>query len=314
MAVIKIKLFVPEIANVLTLFDKIQVQRSESGTPYTDAKFITAPTTVKPDLLGTKEGPFTIQGQSLKVKVDGGAEQTITFVSANPAAINRIVDEINHGITGLTASDSYGKLKLQGNLSGTLGTLELTGGSALITLGFTTGQKDNGEDPNISLMTGIDAYEYDDGSGAASFWYRTRFFQSVSGVYSSWSDWMQGSTGGAITSSFLIVGKIKLANIDGTAWVGAQVTVVNVFNPLSADGYFIGGPRKSFETDGMGQGELTLIKGSTVDVIIEGTSVTRRIVVPSSGTEFDLMDPTLSQDDPFAIQVPDLPAASRRSL
>jgi len=314
MAVIKIKLFVPEIANVLTLFNKIQVQRSEAGTPYTDAKFITADTAAKPELQGTTEGPFTIQGQSLKLKVDGGAEQNITFVSANPAVISRIVDEINTDLTGVTASSVGGKLKLQGDLAGTFGILELTGGTALTTLGFTTGQKDNGEDAHISLQSGVDSYEYDDGSGAASYWYRTRFYHTTSGVYSSWSDWMQGSTGGAITASLLTVGKIKLANIDGTAMVNCRVTIVNVFNPLSAGGYFLAGASKSFLTDGMGQGEITLVKGSMVDVILEGTSVTRRIVVPSSGTEFDLMDATLVQDDPFNIQVPDLPAAARRSL
>jgi hypothetical protein len=35
--------------------------------------------------------------------------------------------------------------------------------------------------------------------------------------------------------------------------------------------------------------------------------------VPNTGTEFDLMDETLVLDDPFQIQVPDLPAAVRRS-
>jgi len=314
MAVIKIKLFVPEIANVLTLFNKIQVQRSEAGSPYSDAKFITADVATAPTLLGTTEGPFTIQGQTLKLKVDGGAEQSLTFVSANPAVISRLVDEINTGLTGVTASSDGGKLRLTGNMTGTLGILELTGGTALTTLGFTTGQKDNGEDLHIPLMPSVDSYEYDDGSGAASYWYRTRFYHQTSGVYSSWSDWMQGSTGGAITSTLLIVGKIRLASIDGTALVNCRVTVVNVFSPLSAGGYFLAGASKSFLTDGMGMGEITLVKGATVDVIIESTSVTRRILVPSSGTEFDLMDPAIAQDDPFAIQVPDLPAAARRSL
>lgn len=315
MAVIKIKIFVPEIANVLTLFDKIQVQRSEAGTPYSDAKSITANTVAAPTLVSTNEGPFSsLQGTNLKIVVDGGSEQEVTFTAANPISLANVIAEFNTDITGATASDNgEGKLQIDGNQTGTVGTIELTGGTALAILGFTTGDKDNGEDLHISLLTGVDSYEYDDQSGAASYWYRTRFYNQTSGNFSSWSDWTQGSTGSVISASLLIVGKIKLAEIDGTSLVGQDVTLVNVFNPLSADGYFLAGRSKTITTDGSGYAEITLIRGSVLDLILEGTSMIRRIQVPSTGTEFDLMDENLVQDDPFQIQVPDLPAAVRRS-
>lgn len=314
MADIKIKIYVPEIANVLSMYDKIQVQRSELGAPYTDAKFITAAALTAPQLVGTLEGPFPgLQGTTLKLKVDGGVEQTVTFTAANPVSIENVVQEANDALTGVTASSSGGKLQLLGGVTGTVGTLEITGGTGLAILGFTTGQKDNGEDTHVSLQSGVDGYEYDDRSGAASFWYRTRYYHSVSTGYSAWSDWIQGSTGSAIASAELIVGKIKMADIDGSALVGAKVTLVNVYSPLSSDGYFIAGRSKELELDGSGQAESTLIKGSTIDLIINGTSVIRRILVPSTGTEFDLMDEDLVQDDPFQIAVPDLPSAVRRS-
>lgn len=315
MAVIKIKIFVPEITNVLTLFDHIQVQRSELGSPFTDAKLITANVAAKPVLVSTNEGPYAgLQGADLKVKVDGGAEQSVTFTAANPISLANVIAEITTDITGLTASDDgTGKLQLEGNTPGTVGTLELTGGTALPILGFTTGDKDNGEDANINLLPSVDSYEYDDQSGEASYWYRTRFYNETSGNVSSWSDWTQGSTGSVITATFLIVGKIKLAEVDGTALVGQDVTIVNVFDPLSADGYFLAGRSKTITTDGSGQAETTLIKDAIVDVVLEGTSMIRRIKVPNTGTEFDLMDDTLVQDDPFQIQVPDLPSAVRRT-
>jgi len=314
MAVIKVKIFVPEIANVLTLFDQIQVQRSEAGTPYSDAKDITAPAATVAVLVSTNEGPFAgLQGTDIKLKVDQGAEQTLTFVSANPISLANAIGELA-AITDITASDDgSGKLKIESNELGTDSVLEITGGTALAILGFTVGQKDNGEDSNIPLVTAVSEYVYDDQSGAASFWYRTRFFNSTSQNVSSYSDWIQGSTGAAIDASFLIVGKVKLADVDGTALVGRDVTIVNVYSPLSQDGYFLAGRSKTITTDGVGQAETTLIHGQIVDVIIEGTSMIRRIQVPSTGTEFDLMDPTLQQDDPFNIQVPDLPAAVRRT-
>jgi len=315
MAVIKIKIFVPEISNVLSLFDVIQVHRSELGSPYTDAKTITDITAQPPVLVGTEEGPFaSLQGKTLKLKVDGGLEQTVTFTAADPISLTNVIAEFNSSITGAVASDDgSGKLQIDGLNAGTDGILEITGGTGLAILGFTTGQKDNGEDTHITLLAGVDAYEYDDQSGEASYWYRTRFLNTVSGNVSSWSDWTQGSTGAAISASLLTIGKIKLADIDGTAMVGAKVTLVNTFSPLIADAFFVAGRSKQIETDGSGQAEITLIKGSVIDVIIEGTSFIRRIQVPATGTEFDLMDAGLVLDDPFQIQVPDLPAAVRRS-
>jgi hypothetical protein len=315
MSVVKIKIFVPEIANVMSLFDQIRVHRSEAGTPYSDAKFITDLAATAPVLSGTQEGPYaSLQGKGMTLKVNGGAEQTVTFTSVNPISLANVIGEFNADITGATLSDDgTGKPKITGLTVGTAGVLELIGGSALAILGFTAGAKDNGEDENIQLLTGVDEYVYDDQSGEASYWYRTQYFNSVSGTFSSWSDWIKGDTGAAISSAKLIVGKIKMANIDGTALVGAKVSIVNVFNPLSVEGYFIAGSSREMETDGVGQAEATFIMGSTVDVVLVGTSVIRRILVPSTGTEFDIMDPILVQDDPFQIQVPDLPAAPRSS-
>ena len=140
MAVIKIKIFVPEIANVLSQFDSIQVQRSEAGSPYSDALAITDDSPVAPVLVGTAEGPFTVQGLDLKLKVNGGAEQSVTFTAADPTSIDNIIAEISGAITGLVADSDGGKLRLTGNTTGTAGTLEITGGTALAVLGFTIKQ------------------------------------------------------------------------------------------------------------------------------------------------------------------------------
>lgn len=315
MAVIKVKIFVSEIANVLSLFDVIEIQRSEAGSPYTDAKNITDDVATSAVLVGTEEGPFSgLQGTTLQIKVDQGSEQTHTFTTADPISLANVIGELNGSITGITAADDgTGKLQITSDEVGTDSVLEITGGSSLATLGFTTGDKDNGEDQHVALQVGVSDYEYDDQSGAASYWYRSRFLNTVSGNVSTWADWIQGSTGAALDSASLIIGKVKLADVDGTALVGAKVQVVNVYNPLIEDTYFIAGRSKTIETDGTGSAEVTLIKGSTIDVIIEGTSIIRRIVVPDTGTEFDLLDESLVTDDPFGIQTPDLPAAVRRT-
>jgi len=316
MAVIKIKIFVPELTNVMSLFDQIEVQKSEAGTPYTDAVTITTnPVPTSAVLIGTLEGPFSgLQGQELRLKVDQGPEQSVVFTAADPISLSNVIAGFNTGITGATASDDgTGKLKIVSDTTGTSSVLEMTGGTALATLGFTIGDKDNGEDLRVALLVGVTNYEYDDQSGLATNYYRTRFINSVSGQVSSWSDWIMGNTGAAINATLLIVGTIKLAGVDGTAVVGQSVTIVNPQTGFVADGFFMSGKRLTFETDSTGQGQTTLVKGSTVDVVINGTSVIRRILVPSVGTEFNLLDPTIQTDDEFGIQTPDLPAAVRRS-
>ena len=314
MAVIKVKIFVGELNNVLSLFDKIEVQRSVSGPPtFPDAIAITGPASTAAAFSGTVEGPFSgLQGQSLSLKVNEGTTQTVTFTAANPVSLSNVIVEFNGAIVGAVASDDAGKLKITSGATGTDSVLEITGGTAVTTLGLTIGQKANGLDPHVPLLSGVENYTYDDQSGLATNYYRTRYRNGFSNNVSSWSDWIQGSTGAAVDGSLLAVGTVKLADVDGTAIVGAKITVVNVFHPLIAGGFFIAGRSKTVETDGTGQAQITLVRGAEVDVILEGTSVIRRITVPTS-SPFDLLDPLLQTDDPFGIQVPVLPSAVRRS-
>lgn len=314
MAIVTIQIYVSDVENVLLNFDKIQVQRSKLGDPYTDAELITDAAATYPVMDGTVSSPFpALNGEDLVLKVNGGVEQTLVFASANPVSITNVISEINGGLTNLTASDNgSGQLRLTGTLAGTAGTIEIVSGAALADLGLSQDIA-HGKDPHIGIQSGVSTYSFSDLSGAASYWYRTRYYNLTNGTFGGWSDWLQGSTGTTLASGSLIIGKAKLANIDGVAISGAKITLVNVFSPLISDSYFISGRSKQIETDITGLAETTLVKGSILDLILEGTSIVRRIQVPSTGSEFDLLDSSLVLDDMFGIQVPDLPAAVRRS-
>ena len=216
MATITIQIYVGDIEDVMLNFDKMQVQRSKLGDPYSDAVFITAPAAEPPVMVGTVSSPFiSLNGEDLKLKVNGGVEQTVVFATANPVSIANAVGEINGIITNLEAADDgSGKLELTGTLSGTGGTIEVTGGGAIADFGLSQTIA-HGKSVNIGLETGITEYIFTDLSGEASYWYRTRFYHSVNGTFGGWSDWIQGSTGASIASGVLIVGKIRLAGIDG---------------------------------------------------------------------------------------------------
>jgi hypothetical protein len=315
MTTIKIRIYVPELKSTMQLFDRIEVQRSVAGTPYSDVASITKPAPVAATLVGTVVQPYVgLYGTQLKLKVNQGTEMTIPFTSPDPISIQTVVDLINKAIPGLVASDDgNGRLNLVTVQKGTKASIEVTNDTANTPLGFISGQSDSGEDEHIQLMCGVPTYSYEDSFGQATNYYRTRYINSLSGDFSDWSDWILGISGSGVQPTNLILGTIKLAGVDGAALVNAKVTVVNVYNPTIQDGYFIAGRSKTVATDGIGQAQVTLVRGSTIDVIVEGTTVIRRILVPSVGASFDLLDSTLQTDDAFGIQVPDLPSAPRSS-
>lgn len=317
MATIKIKIYVAELANVMSLYDAIEVQRSTTAPPTTTEVDLTELTAQPAALTGTEEGPFIVNGKTFTFKVNG-TSVTVTFTSPDPVAIPDVVNEIADALTlaGLDATpsdDGTGQLKLETDNDGTEYTLEIVSGTALTELGFTVGDKDNGEAEHVALQAGVEEYEFDDGSGLSSYYYRTRYLHTVNGIYSDWSDWVQGDTGAVIDASNLIVGTVLLAGLDGVALAERKITIVNVFDEVKADDYGIFGESITIETDGAGYAETTLVKGSLVDVIFVGTSIVRRIRVPDTGSTFDLLDDSLVVGGQLEIKQPDLPYAPRRS-
>lgn len=314
MAVIKLKIYVGNLANVMGLFDQIQVHRSEVGEagPYAE---ITGPADAAATVLGSVAAPFTLNSKTLKLKVDGGAEQTITFVTADPINADDAVDFLNGELAGAVAAEEVGAIRLISSTLGTGSFLEITGGTALADLGFTLGYKDNGEDERILLMAGQADYEYDDQSGDADFYYQTRYYNSGTGAVSSFSDPIQGDIGSVIGASYLIKGVLDLATLDGAPVADRRVTFHPVYVPSALVVDDVGVVRGGIEvyTDPAGHAEVMLIRGATVDVTIAGTGITRQITVPSAGTEFDVLGEVAAADDVFQIQIPDIPAAVRRT-
>jgi hypothetical protein len=313
MAVIKLKIYVPDLSNVLVLFDTIRVWRSESGElgPFF---LITADTAEPASLLGTADAPFAISGKTLKLKVDGGAEQTVTFVSPDPVGVALAVEEVNNQTTGLTALDVSGAVQLTSDTTGTDSILEITGGSSLTDLGFTLDQIDNGEDAHIILVPGQDNYEYDDQSGAVAYYYKTQYYNTLNGSFSSLSDAIQGSVGTIVPQAYLITAKIDVADLEGKPVEGMRIVFYNVYTPpLEVSDIAILAKTVEVETNQAGHAEIDLVRGMIVDVTFVGTTVTRRITVPSAGDDFDLISTVSAVDDNFQIQVPSIPDAVRRS-
>lgn len=311
MAIIKLKTYVANLSNVLSLFDKMQMWRSEAGILGTYFE-ITAAVATPATLLGTQTSPFTLNGKTLKLEVNQGSEQSITIVSADPIGIDDLVDFLNTELVGAIASEDVGALRLTTIASGTASVLEITGGTALTDLGFTVGQIDNGEDQRITLSPSSTLYEYDDQSGDPDNYYKVRYYNSATGAFSSFSDPVKGDIGSIVPPTDLVKAYGTFAKLDGKPQVGTAVIFYNVYMPpLYVGDIGIIGREVRVETDQAGYLETMLVKGSIVDVIISGTGIIRRIRVPTS--DFNIMAAVAAADDNFQIQVPDIPAAVRRS-
>lgn len=314
MAVIKLTITVTNLTNVMSLFGLIQVHRSEAGElgPYSE---ITGPAPAPATLLGTETGNFTLNGLTLKLKVDQGSEQEIVFVTADPINADDTVDFINDHLTDAVASEEGGAVRLTSDSLGTASVLEITGGTALTELGFTLDQKDNGEDSRITLQAGVATYYYDDQSGDPDFYYKVRYFNSLNDQVSDFGPASKGDVGSVLPPSDLIKATVKLAALDGRPVTDRLVAFYNKYVPPAVfSEYLLADREVTIITDQVGYAETMLVKGSHVVVSIAGTSIVRHITVPSSGTEFAVNDAVAAADDLFQIQIPDVPAAVRRTL
>lgn len=314
MAIIKLTVTVANLSNVMSLFDRIQVHRSESGEigPYSE---ITGDADSAATLLGSQPGAFTLNGLTLKFKVDQGSEQTVTFITADPISADDAADFIEDNSTGVTAVEEGGALRLSSNTLGTASVLEITGGTALTELGFTSGDKDTGEDARITLQVGVETYQYDDQSGDPDYYYKVRYYSTSTSQVSDFGPASKGDVGSVLPPSDLIKAVVKLAGTDGKPVADRKVVFYNKYvPPLVVSEYLIADREVVVTTDQVGYAEVMLVKGAQVVVTIVGTSIVRDITVPDTGTEFNVNDAVAAVDDGFQIQTPDIPAAVRRTL
>jgi hypothetical protein len=312
MSVYTVLIGVANIEAVYSVYDKIEVQRSEEGEsgPY---YAITATSATEATLLGLESSPFYLDGKTLKFKINEGAEQTILFESADPINIDDVVDYVNENGSDLLASEEDGLLRLTTLTTGTSASIEITGGTALSELGFEIGVQDTGEDIYISLSPSQDQYEYLVQSGNSECWYRTRYYNSVTFQYSGFSDPVKATVSSVLPTSSLIKCLIDLSSLDGSPMDGVVVAIYNRYVPYVEEGYLLTGKEIRLETDNLGHAETNLVKGSKITVAFSGTDIVRDIDVPTTGTEFNIVEAIVTADDMFQIHVEDIPAAIRRS-
>ncbi len=314
MPIIEIEIDIPDVQQVVSLYDRLEVFRSpdESGSP-TPFSAITAIEPTNATLDGSVSGPWNLNGQSLVIAVDGAPPVTISFSGSNPFVLSNVKNIINSAFSFDIASEiptDTNRLRLISPSTGTKSILQVSGSSAS-TLGLST-NKSNGKSACPLLSANTEIYVFTDFDGQPSFWYKARLLNSETGAISDFSSPFLGSDGSGLTNSFLSVGRIALADSSGNPIVARRIIFVPVSSQVIPDGsgnnYGVlpSVDRVVVLTDSNGRASVPLVKGQRLKVFIEGTTFQREFIVPS--VDFDILTVSTVQPDPLSIVIaPPLP-------
>jgi len=310
-------------------FDQIEVWRSKttSSGPYEE---LTAETWRYARLPhGAGDIPSTpvtgadviVVGSDLQLRLNERDDLTILFTGTDPLTLTQVASQIVAG--GLTRVNSYvdedGLLVIETTEPGTGALLRIVGGEATGILGLPTEEPEslaNGRDPRITLMQGTSEYIFSDIRGSEGYYYKTRFRNSFSQAVSEFSQPFPVGQALGLSAARVVCGRLDLVAQDGKPLRNVEVHVFNGHRGQIVDDKLVAGPVQSQLSDRSGRVEFHLVRGMRATVTIMGTDITRDIEVPSDENVkvFNLLDPTVSVEDVFTVQVPNIVYAQRRSL
>ena len=310
------------------LFDRIEVWRSTSS-PSGPFFAMTAPAWV-PAILPVTAGPAAditgptvlLAGMQLLLRVDGTDDFVVTFTSSDPITLAQAAAVVIAQSSGRFSAyvDGNGHFVLTGTRPGTGGSLAIMGGDAAPVLGLPTGAPDNlayGRDAHIALLPQVQQYTFTDLRGSKTYFYRTRFLNSMTSAASEFSTSYGINQSLGITPVNVVVGFVELVGTDGRPLPQQLVQIYAPTQRQLVEGKLVTGPRQAKVTDINGYTEFTLVRGVRYTVSVTGTDLVREFVAPSDPTVtlFSLFDQTVgSHEDLFRVDRPTLEYAERRSL
>lgn len=310
---LQLNIFVEDPAALLVGFNVLRLQRSVSGSggPWED---ITANTATPASIISADLPPYFISGQTLRIQHEDDPEIAVTFTGSNPLTPSQVVAQINAEAGFSLATNESGSIRLTSSGTGTDSFIEIVGGSACNELGFTVGQRDVGLDAHITLVLAQQNYTYIDYDGERGYFYRVAAYNTVDDTIGLYSTPFEGTTFTPLPADSLSLAYIDLVAATGAASEGQIVTLYPLQYPNQVSGFGVGLEREKIilKTDVNGHAETTLVRGLTVRVVFDGTSLVREITVPDSAS-FNLMALVEGAPDPFTVAVPNIPAAPRRT-
>lgn len=254
---------------------------------------------------------FQMGGKLLKLKVNGGAEQSISFSSLIDFwTATQVANRINEVVGALASVVDTTTVRLTSNTLGRASSVEITYTDAL-DLFPTTGIV-YGKAARITLVGGTRIYTFPDVAGKDTDRYKWRFSANGVNPFSDYSAVVSGVVAPTLDAGSLAVATAQFFDSGGQPHK-TRILVGMDSNPQqSGQAFLVQGPSKVVDSDDSGFLQVTLVRGTRCRVAIQGTSYVREFVVPDVAS-FDLMSVMATSPDPFTVQsVP--PQLIRRSL
>jgi len=305
--IITLNIEIFNLSTILGLYDKIQIFRSIDGVNGTYSE-ITAVDDTAPSITGSIAGPWNLVGKTLTVVANGGTPFSCTFTGTDPLDLATVLYQLNNNLSPCIASKVPGanRVLITSKLVGTGASLVFSGTAAAV-LGIST-TKVNGLAHRLSIKDPTIKYIFNDLDGDISYFYKTRYYNSVADVGESLSAPFQGALASVLDLGNLSTSTVKIANALGDPIVGRRI----IFVPMSVqlvDDYMLlpTQDRLIFYTDSSGIAVITVAKGMRFKVFLEGTGYNREITIPNTDT-FDLFNLMSDAPDTFTIvQLPPMP-------
>lgn len=324
----KLDFFIPKRA-WYGLWDRLEVWRSRStpsgpydalnGDTWTPATLPLGSPTVPPSPPQT--GAYiTIVGTTITFLVDEASAVSITFTGTDPLTLAQVATQIAAQSNQLLSSYvDNGQVIAQTIQPGEISVLRCTGGTAAPLLGFPTTEPGSvafGLDARIVLLPTQELYSQVDANGNDLFFYKTRFYNSSTGLFSDYSLPSQAISPVGISPDGLVRCYVELVDLSGSAIYGAEVLIESAFGGLQVEGKTVVGGQVVLHTDRNGHAELLIPRGTSLTVAIGGTDLVRDVVVPTDSTitAFNLLAPGSGTNDVFAVAEQNIDYAVRRSI
>lgn len=310
------------------LYNKLQVFRSTQGEagPYEElTDDVWSPPRLpqdggdppNPSVTG---GLVNIVGKELQLLINYDT-LIVTFTGSDPLTLTQVASQIATQSTGRLTSyvASDGRLIIENVWPGLMSRLEVLESDGATILNLPVGESARGRDPRFSLVPGQQYYALRDYFGSSDFFYRSRFYNTVTGAQSDPSTAVGADPAQSINAGIdnVVIGYVNLLRSTGKPHVGAEVRVYNEFSGLTPIAAVVTGGDLIEFTDESGHAEFSLIRGQKVTVSVQGTPLVRSVTVPTDPSVklVDLLlDPSIGDPDVFKAMVPDLIVAERRTL
>jgi hypothetical protein len=244
----------------------------------------------------------------------------VTFTGVNPVTFGEAATQIETQSLGTLLAFAYEDiLVVQTVQAGLAATLRCVGGDAAPLLGLVAQcplSLAYGRDPRIELVFGQENYSFVDPYGSSDFFYKARFFNTLTRTASEFSPPFQGRPLIGVPAAGLCRCYVNLVDLTGAPLANQEVLISSTFNGTEASGRVVAGGQRRLLTDQTGHAEVLLVRGTPVTVGIGGTTIARDVVVPADTTveSIDLLSSANGQNDVFTVQIPTIPYAVRRTL